>query len=64
MQELAKASDAIKNAQEQLAASAKVAGVLPVRIEIPIAGEIYRFEKFLAVEEGAAVTMTYRKKVQ
>lgn len=66
-QAMAKALDALKKevaAQEELAAAAKVAGVLPVRIEIPITGEIHRFEKFLAVDEAPQLTLTYRKKVE
>lgn len=59
-QELAQAE---KQAQ-QVAERAKAQGVLPVRIEIPMVGQIYRFEKFLTVEEAPGVTLTYRRSVE
>ena len=67
--EEAKAED-IQKAMQQSAQSSKLAdrakapGVLPVRIEIPMIGEIHRFEKFLAVDEAPAVTLTYGRRVE
>ena len=68
---LAKA-DAVEALKEQqmaleeaakLAIEAKAQGVLPVRVEIPVTGEISRFEKLLVVKETPEVTLTYRKKI-
>jgi len=53
--------DAAK-AMEQVALSSKAKGVLPVRVEIPIAGSIYRFEKMLSVDEMPAIELTYVKR--
>ncbi len=44
------------------AVSARVKGVLPVRIEIPIAGMIHRFEKMLVVNEAPAIELTYLRR--
>ncbi len=64
--QLAQAMDMAQKAAEQakaeLAQTAKAQGVLPVRIEIPITGELYKFEKFLVVDETPEMTLTYRKK--
>jgi hypothetical protein len=46
-------------AELQVAPAAKAKGVLPVRIEVPIAGQIHRFEKMLTVDEAPAVELTY-----
>lgn len=56
-------------AQDQLAKladveRAKAEGVLPVRIEIPIVGEIVRFEKFLVTTEAPEVRLTVRKRAE
>lgn len=59
----AELAQAEKQAQ-QIAERAKAQGVLPVRIEIPMVGEIHRFEKFLTVEEAPAVSLTYRRNVE
>jgi len=66
-QKQAKAMDLARAAQdmekaEQMAVAAKAQGVLPVRIEIPITGEIYKFEKFLVVDEAPEMTLVYRRK--
>jgi hypothetical protein len=53
-------AQADKQAQ-RLAERAEAQGVLPVRIEIPMVGEIHRFEKFLTVEEAPGVTLIYRR---
>ena len=45
-----------------LAVAAKAQGVLPVRVEIPVTGQISRFEKFLVVDEAPEMTLTYRRK--
>ncbi len=60
----AEAAEAAETVEDALAQKAKAAGVLPVRIEIPITGEIHRFEKFLAVDEAPQLTLTYRKKAE
>ena len=44
----------------QLAEAAKARGVLPVRVEMPIVGEIYRFEKFLVIDEAPKTKILYR----
>jgi hypothetical protein len=49
---------------DQLAEAAKAQGVLPVRIEIPIAGAIHRFEKLLVVGEAPEMTLTYRRQAE
>ena len=61
MQALAEAQDAAKQV-DMIAAKATAKGVLPVRVEIPITGEIYRFEKFLTVDEAPNVTLIYRRR--
>jgi len=43
-----------------LAQSARAKGVLPVRVEMPIVGEIYRFEKFLVIDESPSAKILYR----
>ena len=35
-----------------------------MRIEIPIVGEIHRFEKFLTVDEAPQVNLVYSRKVE
>ena len=47
-----------------LAQEAKAHGVLPVRVEIPFTGSIYRYEKFLVVNETPHVTLSYRRQIQ
>lgn len=55
--------------QQQLAASAnvtnfqqRVAGVLPIRIDVPHTGNSYRFFRPLVLDEETKVTFTYRTK--
>jgi hypothetical protein len=63
-------ADAKKRAeQQQTAASAnvtnfqrKVAGVLPIRVDIPRAGNSYRFVRPLVLDEETKVTFAYRTK--
>ncbi len=66
--QLAQAMDSLQKMAEQakaeLAQAAKAQGVLPVRIEIPITGEMYKFEKFLVVDEAPEMTLTYRRKAE
>jgi hypothetical protein len=40
----------------------RVAGVLPVRVDVPKAGKSYRFVRPLVVEEETTVTFQYRSK--
>lgn len=54
----------LKQAAESIAEASKVAGVLPVRVEIPIAGEITRFEKLLVVDEQPKVTLSFSRKAE
>lgn len=56
-------------AQQQLAASAnvtslqqRVSGVLPVRIDVPRAGNSYHFVRPLVLDEETRVTFTYKSK--
>jgi hypothetical protein len=56
-------------AQKQLAASAnvtslqqKVSGVLPVRVDVPRAGNSYHFVRPLVLDEETKVTFTYKSK--
>ena len=56
-------------AQQQLAASAnvtslqqRVSGVLPVRIDVPRAGNSYHFVRPLVLEEETRVTFTYKSR--
>jgi carboxypeptidase family protein len=56
-------------AQQQLAASANVtslqqraSGILPVRIEVPRAGNSYHFVRPLVLDEETKVTFTYKSK--
>jgi hypothetical protein len=56
-------------AQQQLAASAnvtslqqKVSGVLPVRVDVPRAGNSYHFVRPLVLDEETKVTFTYKSK--
>ncbi len=71
-QELAKAQalqqqvNKLAEAQKQLAelaVAAKAQGVLPVRVEVPITGQVSRFEKLLVVDETPEMTLTYRRKI-
>jgi hypothetical protein len=55
--------------QQQLAASAnvvnfqqRVAGVLPIRVEVPHAGNSYRFFRPLVLDEETKVTFAYKTK--
>ena len=57
-----KMAEQLKQVRE-LAAKAKVQGVLPVRVEIPVTGQMSRFEKFLVVDETPEMTLTYRRKI-
>ncbi len=61
--------DAKKQAAEQLAASAnvyslqqRVSGVLPVRVDVPRAGNSYHFVRPLVLDEETRVTFTYKLK--
>ena len=56
-------------AQQQLAASAnvtslqqRVSGVLPVRVDVPRAGNSYHFVRPLVLDEETKVTFTYKSK--
>lgn len=40
----------------------RVAGVLPVRVEVPRSGESYRFARALALEEATTVSFSYRSR--
>jgi len=61
---LAQAQQALQALAQAVQAS-KAQGVLPVRVEIPMTGEIYKFEKFLVVsDETPAQTLTYRRKAE
>jgi hypothetical protein len=40
----------------------KVAGILPVRVEVPRAGSSYRFARALVLDEETKLTFTYRTK--
>jgi Carboxypeptidase regulatory-like domain len=58
---------ALQNAQQQTQASVnvanlqrRVAGVLPIPIDVPKAGNSYRFVRPLVVDEETKVTFTYR----
>ena len=55
--------------QQQLAASAnvtnlqqRVSGVLPVRVDVPRAGNSYHFVRPLVLDEETRVTFTYKSK--
>ncbi|HEX8913484.1 MAG TPA: hypothetical protein VF796_14080, partial [Humisphaera sp.] len=63
-QQAAQALEKLAEAQKQLAEAAKVAGVLPVRVEIPVVGNLYRYEKLLVVDEPATLNLTYARKVE
>jgi hypothetical protein len=66
--EAAKQQQALAQAAKQLdkaaAEAAKAQGVLPVRIEIPITGEIYKFEKFMVVDETPEMSLSFRRKTE
>ena len=40
----------------------RVAGVLPIRVDVPHEGASYRFVRPLVLNEETTVTFTYRKK--
>jgi hypothetical protein len=55
--------------QQQMAASAnvtnfqqRVAGVLPIRVDVPHTGNSYRFFRPLVLDEETKVTFTYKTK--
>jgi len=62
--------DARKNAEkQQMAASSnvinlqqRVSGVLPVRVDVPRAGNSYNFVRPLVLDEETKVTFTYKSK--
>jgi len=62
--------DARKNAEkQQMAASSnvtnlqqRISGVLPVRIDVPRAGNSYNFVRPLVLDEETTVTFTYKSK--
>jgi hypothetical protein len=64
------ARDAKKNAEkQQMAASSnvfnlqqRISGVLPVRVDVPRAGNSYNFVRPLVLDEETKVTFTYRSK--
>jgi hypothetical protein len=65
-------AQALQQAQQKLAqaeaqqasAAAKAAGVLPVRVEIPVVGAIHRFERLLTVEETPRLSLTYTRRLE
>jgi hypothetical protein len=59
LQEMQKAAEAL---DQTFAAAATARGALPVRVELPVAGGITRLQKYLAVDEAPAVTVTYRRR--
>jgi hypothetical protein len=54
----APASDNVLNLQK------RVAGVLPVRIDVPRAGNSYRFARALVLDEETKVTFNYKSEVK
>jgi hypothetical protein len=50
------ASDNVLNLQK------RVAGVLPVRVDVPRAGTSYRFARALVLDEETKVTFSYKTK--
>ena len=61
--------DARKNAEKQQAASSnvtnlqqRVSGILPVRVDVPRAGNSYHFVRPLVLDEETKVTFTYKSK--
>ncbi len=62
--------DAKKNAEkQQMAASSnvfnlqqRISGVLPVRVDVPRAGNSYNFVRPLVLDEETKVTFTYKSK--
>ena len=66
LQKAADAMQSLQQAQAELAKAvgekAKAEGVLPVRVEIPVSGEISRFEKLLTVDEAPAMTLIYNRR--
>lgn len=61
-QKMQQAAKALEKAAAEVPAGAKARGVLPVRIEIPLTGSLYRFEKLLTVDEEPTVEMEYVKR--
>lgn len=63
-----KTKDWLRRDQEQNASAnvfnlqKKVAGVLPVRVEVPRAGSSYRFARALVLDEETKVTFSYKTK--
>ena len=41
----------------------RVAGVLPIRVDVPRAGNSYRFVRPLVIDEETKVTFNYRTEV-
>jgi Carboxypeptidase regulatory-like domain len=64
------ARDAKKNAQKQQTAASsnvvslqqRISGVLPVRVDVPRAGNSYNFVRPLVLDEETKVTFTYKSK--
>jgi hypothetical protein len=62
--------DARKNAEKQQTAASsnvtnlqqRISGVLPVRVDVPRAGNSYNFVRPLVLDEETKVTFTYRSK--
>jgi hypothetical protein len=42
----------------------RVAGVLPVRVDVPRAGNSYRFARALVLDEETKVTFSYKSEVK
>ena len=60
--ELEEALEKQAEALAELAEEATAQGVLPVRIELPVAGELFRFEKLLLVDEAPKIKLAYRRR--
>lgn len=63
-QQMQAMQDAQKALEKQIdmVREAMAAGPRPVRVEIPIVGNIHRFEKMLLVNEAPQLTLTYNRK--
>jgi carboxypeptidase family protein len=63
-QQLRKAQEARVNAPSQnvFSLQRRVAGILPVRVEVPRAGKSYRFVRPLVLEEETKITFQYKSK--
>ncbi|MGB6042877.1 MAG: hypothetical protein WBF93_06930, partial [Pirellulales bacterium] len=61
--QLAMKMEELAKAEQQLAKEAKAEGVLPVRVEIPMTGQVLRYEQFLVVNDAPKIALTYRRKL-